>query len=203
MASMSGYRSPVDLKLARTPDIEDPELFEEFTHVFNSIHLINAYLDRLRLIAGGGGSGQTPAETLPFNRFFVATALQDLVAGDLVAPSGITGQNGVIKGALPHLLASTAPLCHFAGFALNDALQGQDVRVGVGPASLEVPGATGGSYIWGYSSRATNGNPSGQGGLYLSNPGTTTAIGGGTVYAMPVGVGIATGYALFGQFLQR
>lgn len=203
MASMSGYRSPVDLKLARTPDIEDPELFEEFTQVFNSIHLINAYLDRLRIIAGGGGSGQTPAETLPFNRFFVATALQDLVAGDLVAPSGITGQNGVIKGALPHIVNNTSPLCHFAGFALNDALTGQDVRVGVGPASLEIPGATGGSYIWGYSSRATNGNPSGQGGLYLSNPGTTTAIGGGTVYAMPVGVGIGTDYALFGQFLQR
>lgn len=203
MASMSGYRSPVDLKLARTPDIEDPELFEELTQVFNSIHLINAYLDRLRLAIGGGGSGQTPAETLPFSRFFVATALQDIEAGDLIAPSGIAGQNGVIKGALPHAVNTSSPLCHFAGFALTSALTGQDVRVGIGPASLEVPGASGGSYVWAFSSRATNGNPSGQGGLYLSNPGTTTAIGGGTVYAMPVGVGIGTDYALFGQFLQR
>lgn len=203
MASIGGYRSPVDLKLARVPSVEDPELFEELTGVFNSIHLINAYLDRLRIIAGGGGSGQTPAETLPFNRFFVGTALQNIAAGDVVSPSSITGQNGIIKGALAHNFASGAPYCHFFGVALTDAEIGQDLRVGIGPASLEVAGVTGGSYIWAFSSRATNGNPSEAGGLYLGNPGTIGAPAGGTVYAMPVGIGLANGFALFGQFLTR
>lgn len=202
MASMSGYRSPVDLKLARTPDIADPELFEEFTQVFNSIHLINAYLDRLRIIAGGGGSGQAPAETLPFNRFFVSTALQNISAGDVVSPA-TNGQNGIFKGAMANNFASSAPYSHFCGIALTDAEIGQDLRVGVGPASLEIVGATGGTVIWAFSSRATNGNPSEAGGLYLGNPGTVAAPAGGTVYAMPVGIGLANNYALFGQFLQR
>lgn len=202
MASMSGYRSPVDLNLARTPDIADPELFEEFTQVFNSIHLINAYLDRLRIIAGGGGSGQTPAETLPFNRFFVSTALQKINAGDVVSPA-TDGQNGIFKGAMAHNFGSAAPYSHFCGIALTDAEIGQDLRVGVGPASLEITGATGGTVIWAFSSRATNGNPSEAGGLYLGNPGTIGAPAGGTVYAMPVGIGLANNYALFGQFLTR
>lgn len=202
MASMSGYRSPVDLNLGRTPDIADPELFEEFTQVFNSIHLINAYLDRLRIIAGGGGSGQTPAETLPFNRFFVSTALQNITAGDVVSPA-TNGQNGIFKGAMAHNFGSTTPFSHFCGIALTDAEIGQDLRVGVGPASLEITGATGGTVIWAFSSRATNGNPSEAGGLYLGNPGTIGAPAGGTVYAMPVGIGLANDYALFGQFLTR
>lgn len=203
MAEMGGYRSPVDIGLGRMSNVQDPELFGEFTDIYNSIHLLNAYLDRLRLLAEGGGSGQAPSATMPFNRFFVGAALQDIAIGDTVAPSGITGENGILKGALPHIVNSSAPLCNFCGIALTAALAGEDLRVGVGPAILEVPGATGGSYVWSYSSRTTSGLASGLGGLYLSNPGAGTGVNGGTAYAMPVAIGVTENYALFGQFYPR
>lgn len=202
MAEMGGYRSPVDLGLGRMSDIKDPELFGEFTDVYNAIHLINAYLDRLRLIAEGGGSGQSPSTTMPFNRFFVSTALQPIAVGDLVSPSPISGQNGVIKGALSNPSGGAAPVANFVGIALTAAAVGEDLRVGVGPAALEVPGTTGGSYVWGYSSVTTAGTASGLGGLYTTNPGAIS-VAGGTAYPMPVAVGLLPGFALFGQFHQR
>lgn len=202
MAEMGGYRSPVDLGLGRMSDIKDPELFGEFTDVYNSIHLINAYLDRLRLLAEGGGSGQVPSTTMPFNRFFVSVALQNIQIGELVSPSPVSGQNGVLKGALANPSGGSSPVANFVGIALTAALIGEDLRVGIGPAALEVPGAVGGSYVWGYNCVSTAGNPSGLGGLYTSNPGPASA-GGGTVYPMPVAIGILANYALFGQFHQR
>ena len=201
-SSIGGYRSPVNLGLNKLPTTSDPELFEELTPVFNSIHLINAYLDRLRTIAGGGGSGQSPSDTLPFNRFFVSTALQVIEIGDLVCPAS-NGSNGIVKGALADNYGSGAPYCHFSGIALTRGDIGDDIRVGVGPAVLEVPGASGGSPVWGFGSRATNGNWSTYGGLYLGNPGASSVPAGGTVYPMPVAMGISAGYALFGQFLLR
>lgn len=202
MASIGGYRSPVDLGLGRTPITTDPALFDEFSDVYNAIHLLNEYLDNLRTVASGGGSGQTPTETLPFNRFFTAVALQAVEIGDVVSPSTVTGQNGMLKGALPHGVSSTAPECNFCGIALTKAAAGEEFRVGIGPATLEMPGATTGSFIWAYSQRATNGGIASLPGLYNGNPGTKAA-GGGTAYPMPVGVCIVNGFVLFGPFLRR
>lgn len=203
MSSISGYRSPVDIGLGRVPLTTDPGLFEEMTRVYNAIHLLNQYLDQLRVVAeGGGGSGQTPADSMPFNRFFVSTALQVLVAGQLVSPTSVAGQDGIVLGALSNNYAIANQTANFAGIALLDSAVGVDARVGVGPAVLPFPGALAGNLIWAYSSRATNGNLFGNGNLYLSNPGPSTT-GAGTCYPMPVASCITDGYILFGQYIAR
>lgn len=201
MAEMGGYRSPVDLGIGQIPYTTDPELFPQFTEVYNAIHLLNGYLDQLRVIAeGGGGSGQDPSDSMPFNRFYVATALQAISAGDPVCPSSIPGQNGIIKGMLANDFTSAAPTSNFCGIALIDAAIGQDVRVGVGPAAIEMPGAVSGQRIWAYSSRATNGNAFGDPQFYFTNPGAKVN-GAGIAYAAPVATCIRNGFALFGQYL--
>lgn len=203
MSSISGYRSPVDIGLGQTPLTTEPGLFEEMTRVYNAIHLLNQYLDQLRVVAeGGGGSGQTPADSMPFNRFFVSTALQPIELGDLVSPTTISGQDGIILGALPNETGTTAPTANFAGVALTAAAVGTDVRVGVGPAILSMPGATSGSLIWAYAQRATNGNAFKDGGFYLGNPGPKTTADG-VAYAMPVASCVVDGFILFGQYLAR
>ncbi|MCY1426622.1 hypothetical protein D3C87_600910 [compost metagenome] len=203
MSSIGGYRSPVDLGLGQVPLTEDPLIFNEMTEVYNAIHLLNAYLDQLRVIAeGGGGSGQSPADSMPFNRFFVAPALVAISAGDIVCPSSIPGQNGIILGALandPTLANCTANFC---GVALIDAGVGDDVRVGVGPASLEVPGAVTSSLLWAYGSRNSIGVAAGDGILYTSNPGVIT-VAGGLLYPMPVGTCPVNGFGLIGQYIAR
>lgn len=201
MASIGGYRSPVDLGIGQVPLTTDPELFNDMTEVYNAIHLLNQYLDQLRVVAeGGGGSGQSPADSMPFNRFYVATALQNITAGQPVCPSSVSGQNGIIKGALANDFTSGAPTSNFCGVALIDALIGEDVRVGIGPAVIELPGAVTGQLIWAYSSRATNGNTFGNGGLFIGNPGSLTT-GAGIAYPMPVASCPRNGFALFGQYL--
>lgn len=203
-SQLGGYRSPVDLGLGRQPGLTgDVELFGELTEIYNSIHLLASYMDALRLFAQGGGSGQNPDQTMPFTRFFPATALMDIELGMPVAPSGVVGDNGVTPGALGHLLSSTVPECNFCGIALTGATAGNPIRVGVGPAILGVPGVLPNGYVWAYSARATAGAKFGDGGLYLSNPGAKTISGIGTAYAMPVAIGVANDYALFGNFIRR
>lgn len=203
MASISGYRSPVDIGLSRVPLTTDPGLFEEMTRVYNAIHLLNQYLDQLRIVAeGGGGSGQTPEDSMPFNRFFVSNAIQAIPIGSIVSPTSVAGDDGIVLGALANDYTSTAPTANFAGVALLDADAGDDARVGIGPASLAVDGALAGNLVWAYGSRATNGNLFGNGNIYLGNPGPAT-IGADTCYPMPVASCIVDGFVLFGQYIAR
>ena len=200
-SNIGGYRSPVDLGLGQTPQTQDPILFGEFTEVYNAIHILNQYLDQLRLVAeGGSGSGEAPSDSMPFNRFYTAVALVDITVGQPVSPSSITGQNGVILGALASNYTIATPSSNFCGVALTSATAGNTLRVGVGPAIIQFPGIASGQLLWAYSSRATNGNRFGDGGLYIGNPGVKTT-GAGTAYPMPVATCPVDGFALFGQFL--
>lgn len=205
MSSTTGYRSPVRLDIGQTPISTDPELFEELTSVYNSIHLLNSYLDQLRSIAeggSGGGSEQTPAESMPFNRLFVGIALQSIVQGEIVSPSSVSGQNGIVKGVLANNFASTNPTSNFTGVALNSATAGQEVRVGIGPAVLEFPAAVTSQVLYAFSSRNIAGVEVGIGTLFVGNPGTVN-VGGATVYPMPVATCPKNGFALFGQYIAR
>lgn len=194
-----GYRSPVDLGLGSSPLTADQEMFGELQDIYNAIHLMNAYLDRLRLAAEGGGSGQTPLESLPFNKFFVAKALDNISVGQAVSPA-FDGQDGMFLGARPDSYTSGDPRVAFCGVALTAAPAGQNFRVGVGPGVIEVPGAVTGGFVWTFSSRTTAGGRSGQGNFYASYPG---AIGtpGGTAYPIAVGNVIAPNYALIGKYI--
>lgn len=203
MSSISGYRSPVDLGIGRVPLTTDLEIFNEMTEVYNAIHLLNQYLDQLRVTAeGGGGSGQSPADSMPFNRFFVATALQNITAGDPVCPSSVAGQNGIVLGALANDFTSFAPTANFCGIALISAAIGEDVRVGIGPAILEFPGAVTSQLIWAYSSRGTNGGLFGDNDLTIGNQGPRNN-GSSISYPMPVATCPVDGFALFGQYIAR
>lgn len=198
-AQLGGYNSPVDLGLGQTPQTQDPLLFDEFTEVYNAIHILNQYLDNLRLVAeGGSGSGTAPSDSMPFNRFYTAVALVDIALGQPTSPSPTA--NGVILGALANNNGITNPSSNFCGIALTAAPAGETLRVGIGPAILAFPGIISGQVLWAYSSRATNGAVFGDGGLYTGNPGPKT-LGGNTAYPMPVATCPVNGYALFGQFL--
>lgn len=196
IASITGYRSPVDLGLPRTPLTSNPELYEELTGVYNAIHLLNQYLDRLRSGAsGGGGSEQTPDISAGFTRFFVMPAVQAISVGDIISPR--IGSDGYVKGTLANGLGAGAlALCTHV--ALTNAAIGEDVRIGVGPGVIAVPGAMPGQQLWGINSRTTGGAYAGNGNLYTSNPGTV----GGAV-SIPVAVGVAAGYAIIGNFVAR
>ena len=202
MSGIGGYRSPVDLGLGQVPLTTDPEIFNEMTEVYNAIHLLNQYLDQLRIVAeGGGGSGQSPADSMPFNRFYVGTALMVINLGDPVCPAS-DGANGIIVGALGNDYTIANQTSNFCGIALSSAGPGEDVRVGVGPAILEFPAAVSGQEIWAYSSRATNGARFEDRSLTVGNPGARTN-GAGTAYPMPVATCPLNGFALFGQYLAQ
>lgn len=195
-ASITGYRSPVDLGLPKTPLTNNPELYEEFTGVYNAIHLLNQYLDRLRSGAtGGGGSEQTPDITAGFSRFFVMKALQPMEPGDIISPH--VGSDGYVKGTLANILGPGAvALCTHV--ALTQADIGEDVRIGVGPGVIPHPLALPGQQMWGISSRTTTGVYAGNGELYPSDPG---AVGG--AMSIPVAVGVAVGFAIVGNYISR
>ena len=203
VSSITGYRSPVDLQLSRVPETTDPQLFAEFNDLYKAAHLLNQYLDQLRITAeGGGGSGVLPSDSMPFNRFYTTLTYVDALAGDPLCPSAVPGQDGVIFGALASDITAERPTSNFCGICLADAAAGTQVLVGVGPAILEFPGAVSGGLIWAYSSLATNGNIFGDKGLYTFNPGPKT-ISGNEAYPMPVATCVRDGFVLFGPTLYR
>lgn len=199
-SSIGGYRSPVDLGIGTVPLTTEPEVFNQMVEVYNALHLLNQYLDQLRIIAEGGGSGQSPEQSMPFNRFYVCTALQNIPIGTPVSPSNVGGQNGAVSGALANQYTGANPTSNFCGLALTAASIGDDVRVGVGPGTISMSGTSSGQIIYAYSSRATNGNLFGDSGLYIGNPGPK-ANGAGTAYPMPVATCIRDGFIMFGQYL--
>lgn len=199
IASITGYRSPVNLGIGRLPliqDQSDPALYEELVGMYNAIHLLNQYLDRLRTTAeGGGGSEQDPDVSAGFTRFFSMKALQPITEGNIVSP--MVGSDGYVNGILANSLAAGA-LALNTGVALSSAGIGEDVRIGVGPAVIKVSGAQPGQQLWGINSRTTTGAYAGIGTLYLADPGSV----GGAV-SIPCAVGVAPGYAIIGNFVSR
>lgn len=202
--SILNYSSPVNIGLGQVPQTVDPELFNELNDVYNAIHLINGYLDQLRIFAEGGtGSTSTPAQSMPFNRFFTAPALVAIVPGQVVSPSTTGTENGIVLGGLAHDFTSAEPESNFSQIALTSAAIGEPVQVGVGPATLEIPGALSGNLVYAFPALDIAGNKVNNGNIYLAYPGTVTITPGVTVTAMPIGVCIRDGYVMFGQFIKR
>jgi len=218
MSALGGYASPVDIGLGQTPLTTDPELFNEFTEIYNAIHILNSSLDQVRSSAGtGGGGGSTapgtpPDKSMPFTRFFTAVALVDIVKGQPICPASTGGLNGMVSGALadpPELPSSgipiksgTTPTSNFCTVALTDAAVGVYVRVGIGPAIVAFEGIVSGQLLWAYSSVSNTGALFGDNGFYIGDPGKRTNANG-FAYAMPVATCIADGFVLFGQYLSR
>lgn len=135
----SGYRSPLNLGLDQLPKTVDGDLFQEMVPIYNAIHTLNAYLDRLRLSLEGGDPDKPPDEEMRIVRGFWADAAQDITQGKIIT---IT-KEGVKKGCglrRKSSAALTISNCMLTGIAMNDALEGEKVRFGIGPAIINVPG---------------------------------------------------------------
>lgn len=135
-----GYRSPINLRLPQTPTVEDPQMFGEMLQVYNAIHMLNAYLDQLRLVLEGGDPEEAPSESLRFLRGFWAEAGEDIPEGNIVSMKNGKVRKGADK--------SVGFQNFFTGLSLSEAKQGEKVRFGVGPAIVKVPGFTAGQWCW-------------------------------------------------------
>lgn len=205
MAGIRSYNSPVQVGIGRTPRTQDPELFGEMVDIYNAIHSLLANLDKVSAIIGGGNAGSSdPLESMPFIRFYANTALQSIEMGDLICPASINNDDGVVKGALPSSTLFGSPLLsRLSCIALTTASAGQLVRVGIGPAAIEVPGAVCGQTVWGFLSVSNSGTTyKNDGGIYLTDQGTVS-IGGQSYTCVPVGISPKDGYAVIGQHTSR
>lgn len=206
VSKIGGYSSPIDLGLGQATGVTDPELFTEFTSVYRAIHMLNSNLDTVREFLGSSGGTGTPDKTLAFQRSFSGIALEDIEVGDLVCPVYDGVRSGIIKGSIPTPARPAGyeqypTVSRFASIALTAAVANESVRVGVGPASIPVPGLKSGQVLWGYSGLSTTNALGGDGGIYLTNTGSKAGANGGTIAPMPVGVGILDGFAMFGTFI--
>lgn len=132
----SGYRSPVNLGLDQMPPVgSDPALFNQLVPIYNAIHILNAYLDALRLSLEGGDPDKPPDEEMRFVRGFWTIADDDIDQGKVVTIRSTGVKIGCGKMDRPGMYDSM-----FTGIALTTAARGEKVRVGVGPAILEITG---------------------------------------------------------------
>lgn len=142
-----GYRSPLNLDLGQLPKTQDPVLFQEMIPVYNAIHTLNAYLDRLRLSLEGGDPDKPPSEEMRFVRGFWADAGEDISQGKIITMIG--GKVRLGCGKRRRVIGTGAVVdCFPTGIAMTEALEGEKVRFGIGPAILNVPGYKAGDQVY-------------------------------------------------------
>lgn len=135
-----GYRSPLNLRLPQMPQVADDVMFSELLSLYNACHALNAYLDQIRLILEGGKSDDPPSESLRFTRSFWIEAATSISAGSVIS----------LANGKAHLGADRVRGLYnkFTGIALNDVEAGENVRFGVGPGIVEVPGFYANQNVW-------------------------------------------------------
>lgn len=142
-----GYRSPLNLRLEQIPKTANSELFQEFIPIYNAIHTLNAYLDSLRLALEGGDPEKPASEEMRFVRGFWVEAGQDIAQGSVItvkAGKAVLGCGKRRKVAGAVAIVDT----YLTGIALTEALSGEKVRLGIGPAILNVPGFKADKEVW-------------------------------------------------------
>ena len=241
----------LNIRLGQSPEYKNPQLDTDLQQMYNALHLLSQYMDVLRENLESA-PGQTPAEAVRFRRAFWGVAGQNIAEGAIVSAYNHQIINGVLCNQGPAYIddggvsiGSTGtrdylgviPLQAF--IALTSANAGELVRVGVGPGITQVTGAKCGQLIWASDSRSIdsyrNANagsvqtvfarpPTGNGGIYLSNPlgrwvsasgfgynwegywlpGSPSNSGGTITYRraflFPIGVCVTDGYVLFTDF---
>jgi hypothetical protein len=143
----TGYRSPLKLDLDQLPKTGDMTLFNEFVPIYNAIHILNAYLDSLRLTLEGGDSEKPPSEEFRFVRGFWLAAGEDIEQGSVVTVKA--GKIVLGCGKRTKVAGTTHIIDSFlTGIAMSEALEGEKVRIGIGPAILNVPGYEADDEVW-------------------------------------------------------
>ena len=142
-----GYRSPLNLGLEQIPKTQDAQLFQEFIPVYNAIHTLNAYLDRLRLSLEGGDPDETPSNEMRFVRGFWLEAGEDIPVGSVITPKA--GKAVLGCGKRRRVIGTgSVEDCFLTCVAMTEALSGEQVRLGVGPAILNVTGFKADDQVW-------------------------------------------------------
>jgi hypothetical protein len=143
----SGYRSPLKLGLDQLPKTGDMTLFNEFVPIYNAIHILNAYLDSLRLTLEGGDPEKPPSEEFRFVRGFWLDAFENIPQGSIV-----TIRDGKIRlgcGKRTKVVGTSHITDSFlTGIAMGEGVTGEKVRIGIGPAILNVPGYEPDDEVW-------------------------------------------------------
>jgi hypothetical protein len=173
----AGYRSPLNIGLDQLPKTTDPLMFQEMIPVYNAIHTLNAYLDRLRLSLEGGDSEKPPSEEMRFVRGFWLPAASDIEQGNVLTTVG----GKLVKGCGKRKIGGATD-CFLTGIAMTSAKEGEKVRIGIGPAILEIPGFKPGEYVYAQP-------PSGQ----FAGAVMAESFEGG----IPIGYCVANDYILF------
>ena len=199
MAQIGSAGSQLNIRLGQVPVTTRPDLRGEMQQVYNALHILNAYTNKISAELGGDIDA-TPADSLKFVRSYETTALQSITAGSIVSPYGSGVVKGVLRTGAPNSFTAHPSFVGPWGrkvvgglqiitcaLAMTDAAAGEVVRIGVGPGIIELAGAKCGALIWAADNRwissrkgTTNGdNPSteyitGQsltedGQMYLSN----------------------------------
>lgn len=129
--------------LPQVPQAANEEDFQQYLLIYNAIHMLNAYLDELRLTLEGGDPEAKPSETMRFLRSFWLPAKEPIDAGNVVA----LRKGKVVKGA-DKTAVGFSTNSFLTGIALTTAETDEKVRFGVGPAVIEVPGFKAGGLVW-------------------------------------------------------
>lgn len=143
----SGYRSPLNLGLEQLPKTLDPQLFQEMIPVYNAIHTLNAYLDQLRLSLEGGDPDKPASEEMRIVRGFWVEAFEPIAQGKIITVRDGKARLGC--GYRRRVVGGGAVVdCFLTGIAMTTADTGENVRLGIGPAILNVPGYKAGDEVY-------------------------------------------------------
>lgn len=205
MAGISGAGSPLDLKLGQVPLIKDQAINYELQEVYNSLFILNDYMEILREKLESSDS-KDASENLRFRRIFYSPAAQPLTAGAIVsiatgggAVNGVwtTGPvSGIVDSGVTVGSSSTRAVfgCDRQPFyiCLEDTPIGQLAKLGVMSGVLKVTGAVCGQVMWAAGAQSvrtfrdanTNNQVlvatpfTGNGSLYFNNPIGTYSVTG-------------------------
>lgn len=144
-AAGKGYKSRLDLGLAQLPEapVSDP-LFVQLIPMYNAFHVLNAAYDSVTDAMYGEREDVGYVEMMPFTRAVWVTAAEDLEVGNIVAFT----EAGAVKGADKTM----------TGMTLVGGKEGERVKIGFGPATMEIPDAKVGKYFWATTSKDLAGN---------------------------------------------
>lgn len=130
-----GYKSDINLPLPQLPRSTDPAIFNELIDVYNSVHTLNASRQQLTDQLYNTDPDAPYPEQMRFSTSLWLPATEPISQGSICA----FVSTGAIKGiAGPRTT-----------MALSSAVEaGEPVKLGFGPAIIELPGSAFGSYYY-------------------------------------------------------
>lgn len=123
------YRSRVDIKIGRIPEVPDEDFYPIFQEVFNALHILNANIDAAVDVLAPPEPSQNPNESFaPRLNTFWAPAASNVTTGRITSMSGTQFTRGVGGAG-----GFTSPF----GVCVEDSTDGK-ARIAWPPFVLEV-----------------------------------------------------------------